>query len=223
MIPLKTTIPTRKIPFITIVLILVNIIVFLYEISLQSQVNNLLQVAAVIPARYFVQETVSLTYFWPLFSSMFLHGSWMHLISNIWFLWIFGCGIEDRMGHINFLIFYLLCGIIANIVHIFINANSLIPVIGASGAIAGVLGAYMFLFPSSRVTTLVPIFFFISIVRIPAFFFLGYWFFLQFLNGLATIGQTRHIGGIAWWVHIGGFISGILLLLAFVKRRRSYR
>ncbi len=223
MIPLKTTVPVRKFPSITIILILVNIIVFLYEVSIGNQINNLLQTAAVIPARYFSQQTVPSIYFYPLFSSMFLHGSWMHLISNIWFLWIFGGGIEDRMGHINFLIFYLLCGIIANIVHIFINSNSLIPVIGASGAIAGVLGAYMFLFPSSRVITLVPIFFFLSIVRIPAFFFLGYWFFLQFLNGLATIGQTRHIGGIAWWVHIGGFISGIVLLLAFVKRKNSYR
>ncbi|MFH1239187.1 MAG: rhomboid family intramembrane serine protease, partial [bacterium] len=191
-----------------------------YELALRSRLNDFLAATAVIPAHYLPFTTNSHTYY-PIFYAMFLHGGWFHLISNMWFLWIFGKPVEAKLGYFKFLLFYLLTGIMANIFHIVTNFHSTIPVIGASGAIAGVLGAYMFLFPYSRVITLIPLFLFFPIIAIPAFFFIGYWFILQFLNGLAAIGFSRYSGGIAWWTHIGGFISGILLL-SFFGKRRSY-
>jgi membrane associated rhomboid family serine protease len=223
MIPLKTTVPTRKFPLITLVLIIANIIVFIHEISLQKQLTNFFEATAVIPEHYSHFTTNHINAYYPLFYSMFLHGGWFHLISNMWFLWIFATAVEDKLGHFRFLIFYLVAGIMANIFHILFNFHSTVPVIGASGAIAGVLGAYIVLFPYSRVITLIPLFLFFPVVGIPAVFFIGYWFLLQFLNGLATMNISRYSGegGIAWWTHIGGFISGVFLLGILKKGRGS--
>jgi len=154
-----------------------------------------------------------------VFSSMFMHGGWIHLLSNMLFLWIFGDNIEDKLGHFKYLFFYMICGIAATFFHIFTNFNSRIPSIGASGAIAGVMGAYMFLFPKARIKTLVILFVFIQVIRIPAIVILGYWILIQVLSGFAEFG-TRSGSGIAWFAHIGGFITGLILIILMKKNRR---
>jgi hypothetical protein len=143
---------------------------------------------------------------------MFLHGGWLHLLGNMLFIWVFGGSVEDRMGHILYLMFYLICGVGAGIIHIVANWGSSIPSIGASGAISGVLGAYIVVFPRSRILTLVPLLFFFFTVRLPAILMLGYWFLIQFLSGISTLGRANQ-GGVAWWAHIGGFLLGIFLAL----------
>jgi membrane associated rhomboid family serine protease len=149
----------------------------------------------------------------PFFTSMFLHGGWLHLIGNMWYLWIFGDNIEDRLGHFTYLIFYMLCGLGAGIVHTILNYNVTVPSIGASGAIAGVLGAYVVSYPNARVSTLVPIFIFIQIIEIPAVIVLGFWFVLQFFYGAASLASaTANTGGVAWWAHVGGFLIGMILV-----------
>jgi len=157
-------------------------------------------------------------------TSIFLHGGWLHLLGNMLYLYIFGDNVEDRLGHFRYLLFYLLCGVFASIVQVLSAPDAWVPMVGASGAIAGVMGAYFCLFPYSRVVTLVFIFFFIEFIEIPAFFFLLFWFVLQFLNGTLSFSSQSGAagGGVAWWAHIGGFVAGILLLLVF-KRRRQYR
>jgi membrane associated rhomboid family serine protease len=160
--------------------------------------------------------------FLPIFTSMFLHGGWLHLIGNMIYLWIFGDNVEDMMGHIKYFIFYLLCGVSANYAHLYTNASSPMPTIGASGAIAGVMGAYFILFPRSKVWTLFPIFFFIQIIKIPAVAFLGFWFLMQFFMGFFSLGVSSVArGGVAWWAHIGGFACGALLVFIFKKRKRK--
>jgi hypothetical protein len=152
---------------------------------------------------------------------MFLHGGWLHLIGNMWYLWIFGDNVEDRLGHFPFFIFYLLSGIGAGIVHTILNANTFVPTIGASGAIAGVLGAYLVSYPFARVLTLVPIFVFIQVIEIPAMIVLGFWFVIQFFSGaaaLATAGPNS--GGVAWWAHVGGFVIGMVLIGLFPRKDR---
>ena len=160
----------------------------------------------------------------PFFTSMFLHGGWLHLIGNMWYLWIFGDNIEDRLGHFTYLLFYLLCGLGAGVVHTVLNANTTVPSIGASGAIAGVLGAYVVSYPFARVLTLIPIFIFLQVIEIPAVIVLGLWFVMQFLYGTASLALTGpNAGGVAWWAHVGGFIIGILLVGLFPRKdRRAY-
>jgi len=155
-----------------------------------------------------------------IFTAMFMHGGWLHLLSNMLYLWIFGDNIEDVLGHVKYLFFYVMCGIAATLVHGFININSQIPTLGASGAIAGVLGAYIFLFPKARIKTLVILFVFIQIVHIPAVIMLGYWFLLQVLSAYAEHG-SRSGGGIAWFAHIGGFVAGLVLIIMMKKSRRN--
>ena len=159
-------------------------------------------------------------------SAMFLHGGWGHLLGNMLYLYIFGNNVEDRLGRGRFLLFYLACGVVSFLAQIVFQSNSMVPNVGASGAIAGVLGAYFLLFPRARVLTLVPLFFFFPVVEIPAFFFLGFWFLIQFLSGAATLGRTSALtGGVAWWAHIGGFLAGMLLLNLLLPRdsaRRPY-
>ena len=159
-------------------------------------------------------------------SAMFLHGGWGHLLGNMLYLYIFGNNVEDRLGRGRFLLFYLACGVVSFLAQIVFQSNSMVPNVGASGAIAGVLGAYFLLFPRARVLTLVPLFFFFPLVEIPAFFFLGFWFLIQFLSGAATLGRTSALtGGVAWWAHIGGFLAGMLLLNLLLPRdsaRRPY-
>jgi len=150
---------------------------------------------------------------------MFLHGGWMHFISNMWSLWLFGDNVEDCMGHLRFLIFYLLCGLAAGFIHFMFNPTAQVPTIGASGAIAGVMGAYFVMFPTARVITLVPIFFLPYFIEIPAVFYLGIWFMMQLFSGMFSLVLPTGAGGIAWWAHVGGFLFGILVLPFFRRRR----
>lgn len=228
MIPLKDTIPSERRPIATVFLIVANVSVFFYEISLGGELPELVKFAGVVPARFFdsqfyTYEGLFRRYF-PIFTSLFLHGGWFHLLGNMLYLWIFADNIEGRLGHFKFLVFYLLCGLGASLAHIFANPTSSVPSIGASGAIAGILGAYFILYPKSRVITLVPIFFFFQIIELPAFIFLGIWFFMQFFNGVLVLGPgTAQAGGIAWWAHIGGFLSGIFFILLLKGKKYQRR
>src|SRR5437867_8155041 len=223
MIPFRDNIPSRSFPLITVSLITVNVFVFFYELSLGSRsFERFIMHYGVVPTTVLAwpQSHIPFTAVaLPFFTSMFLHGGWLHLIGNMWYLWIFGDNVEDRLGHFNFLIFYLLCGLGAGIVHTILNAGSTIPSLGASGAIAGVLGAYLVSYPFARVLTLVPIFFFIQIIEIPALIVLGFWFVMQFLYGAASLTSptAATAGGVAWWAHVGGFVIGILLLGVFPR------
>lgn len=228
MLPLYDTIRSRSFPFINIALIIVNVLVFFYEVSLGVNVDRFILYYSIVPARYsnpfIAAKFTLLEQSLPFITSMFLHGGWFHLIFNMWFLWIFGDNVEDRMGHFRYLIFYLICGVAAGVLHLVTNWHSDIPTLGASGAIAGVMGAYFLLFPFSRVIVLVPLLFFPFFFEIPAFFFLGFWFLVQFYGGYADLlGVTGEFANIAWWAHIGGFVSGMLLVPFFKKSKRAYR
>ncbi len=228
MFPIKDTIPTRKPPLITWLIIGINVIIFMFELSVPRDVlNKIFYIFGVVPARYSHPQWamwlgLRIDDWWPFVTSMFLHGGWMHLISNMWTLWIFGDNVEDRMGHLRFFVFYLLSGIIAGLVHFIFNYNSTIPTVGASGAIAGVLGAYMVLFPRANIITLVPIFFYPMFIAIPAVFYLFVWFFSQFLSGLIALASPSNVGGVAWWAHIGGFVFGLIVVKIFVRSKEKY-
>ena len=224
MIPLRDANPSRRLALVTILLILVNSVIFFYELTLgPAQLERLVFSFGVVPARLTGLAGPTLP---PgggletLLTSMFLHGDWLHLIGNMWFLWIFGDNVEDYLGHLRFLLFYLLCGLAAAFVHIAFNLHSTIPTLGASGAIAGVLGAYFLLFPRAKVLTLVPVFF-VFLLEIPAYIILIYWFLLQFLSGYQMQAiETATQGGVAWWAHVGGFVTGIGLALLLRPLRR---
>jgi len=225
MIPLRDTIRSRDVPMVNWLIIIINVVVFLFEASLgPRQLDAFIRLAGAVPRNFFVN--LGLDQAVSLFTSMFLHGGWAHLISNVWALYIFGDNVEDRMGHLRYLVFYLLTGVIAELTHIFLSPTSTVPMIGASGAISGVLGAYLVLFPTSRVITLVPLFFVPWFVEIPALFYLGFWFVSQLFNGLfslAMAGPVGTYGGVAWWAHVGGFAAGLLLVGVFARRvRRAY-
>jgi len=222
MIPIKDENPTSTYPYVTVGLIVINVLVFIYELSLGPYLQIFLNKYGAIPL--FVTKMMAPPNYPPpyitIFSSMFLHGGFFHLGGNMLYLWIFGNNVEDSMGHFRFIIFYLLCGIIAVYVFSFLNPRSLVPMIGASGAISGVLGAYLILFPHARVLTLIPFGFYLQLVKVPAVFILGFWIVIQILNGLFTGGMG---GGVAWFAHIGGFIAGMGLIKIFVKRRPHWR
>ena len=209
-IPLKDLNPHQRFPIVNVLLICANIAVFLYEISLPPHLSKAFLMAnATIPARVpaFLAGNIDLVgAFLPLVTSLFLHSGIAHIAGNMLFLWIFGDNVEDFFGHIPYLFFYLVCGIGSGLLHVLFNFNSSLPALGASGAISGVMGAYLVLYPSSRILTLV----FIFLVPIPAFFILVYWFFLQFIAGVTSIGDVTH-GGVAWWAHVGGFLLGMSL------------
>lgn len=210
MIPLKDTIPARRFPIVNIVLIAANVLVFLVELAMgPERLNQFIEVCGLVPAR--VWEGEGLGRWWPLFTSMFLHAGWWHLISNMLTLYIFGDNVEDHLGRLRYLLFYLCSGLAASAAHLVAYRSSPVPTVGASGAIAGVLGAYLLLFPRARVVTLVPIFFFIRLVQIPAFVYLGFWFVSQLFNGLFALAamDVMQTGGVAWWAHIGGFVFGL--------------
>ncbi len=215
MIPLRDVIPSRTTPFVTMVLIAVNVVVFLYELSLGSDgVERMIQDWGVVPARL-----SALT----LLTSMFLHGGILHAAGNMLYLWIFGDNVEDRMGHGRFLTFYLLCGLAAALAESYVSPDSTVPMVGASGAIAGVMGAYFVLYPRSRIVTLLPLFIFIQVVEIPAVFFLGVWFLMQFLSGVGSIAASAEStgGGVAFWAHAGGFIAGLVGVWVFKRPERQ--
>ena len=219
MIPLYDTIRPRQFPFINWLLILINAAVFWYELQLgESALQDFIFTWGLVPAELVSNPPEE----WQtIFTSMFLHGGWFHVISNMWVLYIFGDNIEDRVGSIRYLIFYLLCGIAAAALQIFVMQGSSVPMIGASGAIAGVLGAYLISFPRSRIASLVPILFIFTIMEVPAFLFLIFWFVSQLYSGLFAM-QGGGASGIAWWAHIGGFVFG-LIAVSFFRRRTVYR
>ena len=225
MIPFRDNIPSRSFPAITVSIIIANVCVFFYELSLGSRsFERFITHYGVVPTTVLawphshVPFTVVAL---PFFTSIFLHGGWLHLIGNMWYLWIFGDNIEDRLGHFTYLIFYLLCGLGAGIVHTLLNSQTTVPSVGASGAIAGVLGAYMVSYPFARVLTLVPIFIFLQVIEIPAVLLLVFWFLMQFLYGAASLASTSaNAGGVAWWAHVGGFTIGIILVGLFPRKDR---
>jgi membrane associated rhomboid family serine protease len=215
MIPIRDTIPSSRVPVVTCALIAVNGIAFLYQVSLGPGLVPFVEKYAVVPARFAGGAGFSTRELLTPVTAMFLHGGWMHMLGNMLYLHIFGDNVEDTLGHGGFLLFYLACGLVSFAVQILFRPDSAVPNLGASGAIAGVLGAYFLLFPRSRVLTLLPFF---VLVEIPAVIFLGFWFLLQFLSGAATLGHASAAGGVAWWAHVGGFVAGMLFLKAFAGK-----
>jgi membrane associated rhomboid family serine protease len=226
MIPIRVDTPRYSTPFVTYFIIALNTVVFLFELSVGWQshraLNGLTYEFGVVPHRFELVLSGSSRVSLPeqsltILTSMFLHASWLHIIGNMWFLWLFGDKIEDRLGHFLYLAFYLGCGFAAAITHILSNVASRGSTIGASGAIAGVMGAYFVLYPRARVLTIVPLIVFFTFWWLPAWIVLGYWFLIQFLSGTAIVaGQTG--GGIAFWAHVGGFVAGILLIKLLPER-----
>ncbi len=231
MIPLRDMTPRRSVPLVTVLLIAVNVIVFLYQVSLPpDQAEAFVRIYGLVPARiqlalagqhYGLAEVLI-----PLFTCMFLHGGWLHIIGNMWFLWIFGGNVEDRLGSLGYLVFYLVCGISSGLIQTIFSWGSHLPSIGASGAISGVLGAYIVFFPSSRILTLIPLFIIWFTWQIPALVFIGLWFLMQFMSGISALNDSRAaaLGGVAWWAHVGGFLTGMLLarVIKPVQRRAIY-
>jgi membrane associated rhomboid family serine protease len=217
MFPLYDTVRSRKFPVVNWTLIILNALAFYYEWQLgEAQLNRFIHTWGLVPSQLIADPADT----WiTIFSSMFLHGGWFHLLSNMWILIIFGDNIEERFGSASYLIFYLLSGVAAALLDVYISAGSSTPTIGASGAIAGVLGAYLIQFPKARVASLVPIIFIFTIIEIPAVIFLGFWFVLQLFSGWQILQGADVSGGIAWWAHIGGFVFGMLTSFLFVRRR----
>jgi membrane associated rhomboid family serine protease len=213
-IPLRDIIPSRTTPIVTVCLIALYIVVFLYELTLGRAVDALTLYYGLVPAAF---SWVN------VFTSMFLHGSFMHIGGNMLYLWIFGDNVEDRMGHGRFLVFYLLCGTAAALAQTITTPESIVPMVGASGAIAGVMGAYFVLYPRSRIVTLIPLFFFFQVIEVPAIAFLGIWFAMQFISGVGAIGSTigGSGGGIAFWAHVAGFVAGITGVALFRRPERQ--
>jgi rhomboid family protein len=230
MFPLRDNAPRDTFPLVTLLLICVNSLIFVYQFSLYMSsppaAEAFVETYGAIPLRaaealaghYPLLEGVG-----PLFTSIFLHGGWFHLLGNMWFLWIFGDNIEDQLGHFPYLVFYLVCGLCASLAHFAANPESTLPSLGASGAIAGVMGAYMVRFPTARIVTLIWILFFVTTIEVPAVLMLFYWFALQFLSGAGSFGETSASGGVAWWAHIGGFVAGASLIWLWPRRRRYRR
>jgi membrane associated rhomboid family serine protease len=231
MIPLKDMTPRRSVPVVTLVLIVVNVVIFLYQVSLPpDQAASFVRIYGLVPAK--IQLALAGKHYSladaliPLLTCMFLHGGWLHIIGNMWFLWIFGANVEDRLGAIGYLFFYLVGGIASGMMQVIFSWGSHLPSIGASGAISGILGAYIVFFPSSRILTLVPLFVIWFTWQIPALVFIGLWFVMQFLSGVSSLSDPRaaSLGGVAWWAHIGGFLTGMLLarIIKAVGRRPVY-
>lgn len=209
MIPLSDNNPRRRAPVVTLVIIFVNVLVWLYEVLLPAPaLNQFLASLALIPLR--ITQAPDAGAIFSLFSSMFMHAGWLHIIGNMLYLWIFGDNVEDRLGHVLFLLFYLAGGVLAALAQVAFAPGSQVPILGASGAIAAVLGAYLVLFPHQRVRNLIIFFGFIRTVELPAILVLGLWFALQILSGITAIATTAS-GGTAWFAHIGGFIFGLLV------------
>ncbi|MDH5719939.1 MAG: rhomboid family intramembrane serine protease [Spirochaetia bacterium] len=221
MIPIRDIIPAEKTPFVTWFIILLNAAVFIFELTLlPSERAALFNAFGLVPAKIAAEKPYETGVFGYLsfFTNMFLHGGWSHFIMNMWALWIFADNVEDMMGHFRFFLFYILSGFLASLAHFVIYMNSNIPAIGASGALAGVMAAYMRLFPSSRIITLVPIFFYPLIFEVPAVLYIGLWFIMQLISGTAILASQPGKPGIAFWAHIGGFIAGFITHRFFLIR-----
>jgi rhomboid family protein len=225
MLPIKDDAPRSTTPYITYFLIALNLVIFLFEMTLRPrELNSFMFQFALIPqhtSAWIRGALPASLAFFPLLTSMFLHAGWLHVIFNMWGLAIFGDNVEDRLGHFKYLIFYLLCGLGAGVTHLIFNFGSRLPTVGASGAIAGVMGAYFLLFPGARVLT----WWFFFVFWLPAWLVLGYWFAVQFLSGAATVFSTapsEAAGGVAFWAHVGGFVTGIVLIKIMAPRRNVY-
>lgn len=230
MIPIRDTIQARRFPVVNITLIILNVLIFWFQSLMGPRaLDRFVYMFGLVPAQFFALDGVAA---WaPVFTSMFLHGGWAHLISNMLALYIFGDNVEDRLGHGRYLLFYLVGGVLAGLVHAWANPLSTVPTVGASGAIAAVLGAYLVLYPGAKVITLIPVplFLLFPLIEIPAVFYLGFWFLSQLFNGAFALAvNTFQSGGVAWWAHIGGFVAGALLVYLFAPwrppppRRRHY-
>ncbi|MBI2884954.1 MAG: rhomboid family intramembrane serine protease [Candidatus Omnitrophica bacterium] len=223
MIPIRDTIPSQRAPWVMLALVHLNVLVFFWELWQGPAAEAWLYRFGVVPSLWVWERPADMLELpqrlWTLVTSQFFHGGLLHLGSNMLYLWIFGDNVEDRLGHGRFLALYLGCGIVAALTQLFMHPDSSVPMIGASGAIAGVLGAYFLLFPFAKIVTLVPIFLVLQTVEIPAFVFLGFWFVLQWIQGLPALGEAAQTGGVAWWAHVGGFVSG-LVLVGWLRRRR---
>lgn len=221
MIPLRDTNPSRTFPAVNYILILLNVSAFLYELSLGESLDRFLYAFGVVPELItadFVMGEFGIGTITPIFTSIFLHGGWMHLVGNMLFLFIFGDNMEDTLGHFRYILFYLIAGMSAAFLQVIIFPESSLPMIGASGAIAGVLGGYVIQFPRAKIVTLIPIFVFFQVVELPAFLFLGIWLLMQLFSGFFSLGIGADAGGVAWWAHIGGFAAGMVMLLLLKKR-----
>ncbi len=224
MIPIRDTIPSRTVAWVTRSLILANIAAFVWELKRGPALEAFIYRFGMVPAHWVLTSPNDLLD-WPglfltLVTSQFLHGGLFHLGSNMLYLWIFGDNVEDRLGHSRFLSLYLGSGVLAAVTQLLMSPHSSLPMIGASGAIAGVLGAYLLLFPTAKIVTVIPMIFFFETVELPAFLFLGVWFLLQWFQGVTTIGQVSDVGGVAFWAHIGGFVGGMIGLSVLRTRRR---
>ena len=226
MIPLRDSVPSHSTPVVTLGIIAVNVAAFLYEISLDSfSLNHFLLDYGVIPHNFWASGLPAFFTDGPrLLTSMFLHGGWLHLIGNMWFLWIYGDNVEDILGRYKYLLFYLGCGVAAALAQVVASPGSRVPTIGASGAIAGVMGAYLIKFPHSRISTLIWIFFFVTIIEVPATLILLYWLFIQVVSSVYEVGfSAAQTGGTAWFAHVGGFLAGMGLILVLGTRDRYRR
>jgi membrane associated rhomboid family serine protease len=216
MIPIRDAVRSTHFPIVNVLIIAANVVVFAWQLMQGPRLQEAFFFYGIVPVRYSSPEVAAhfngLEQILPFFTSMFLHGGFLHILGNMWFLYIFGDNIEDTIGHIRYFLFYVFCGLTAGLVHLYTNWGSQVPTIGASGAIAGVMGAYLLLFPRAKILTLIPIFFFFQFFELPAFIFLGYWFFIQLISAGMTKGG---VGGIAFWAHIGGFIAGLVLVKVF--------
>jgi membrane associated rhomboid family serine protease len=227
MFPIQDSVPSRSVPVVTRALILINVLVFFFELMLpRESLEQFVYLFGLVPARFSHPDWAAAIGFpvdnyWPILTHQFLHGGWFHIIANMWTLWIFGDNVEDRMGPLRFAIFYLICGSIAGVTQMLTNPDSVVPSVGASGAIAGVLGAYLLFFPTARLVVMIPILFFPFFFEVPAVLYLGLWFFIQLFSGTAALAGPEQVGGIAWWAHIGGFVSGMLLCGLFARRQRA--
>jgi len=217
MIPIRDEIPTRRVPVVNYLLIAVNILVFIMMWMAGSSQESLVYQFAMIPSNF--ADGVGLGDVFDIFTSMFMHAGIVHIAGNMLYLWIFGDNIEDRLGHVQYLIFYLVGGVVAALAHFITNSGSQIPTVGASGAIAAVLGAYLVLYPRSRIVTFIPLGFFMRLTMVPAIIVLGMWFILQLFSGVMTIGASD-VGGVAFWAHIGGFVAGVVMALLFIPKRK---
>jgi membrane associated rhomboid family serine protease len=224
--------PRRAFPIVTFTLIAINVVVFIFELSLGNSVDALFRSAGVVPQEFAVGQDLPPpaplnAHYTTLITSMFLHGGFLHIGSNMLFLWIFGDNVEDRLGHGRYLLFYLICGLGASAAHIYFNWGSRIPSVGASGAIAGVLAGYLLLFPSASIRTLLFLGPFITVTRVPAIIMIGFWFVTQLLAGVASLGRVEQTSGVAFWAHVGGFVIGLPLVLLLRGQQRqpsfSYR
>jgi membrane associated rhomboid family serine protease len=227
MLPIEIAVPTRYPAVATYTLIALNSVVFLFQISLSpSELELFLHQFALIPARYFAAPagmTQGLLDYLPFLTNMFLHGGWLHLILNMWTLYLFGPAVEDRLGSGRYLVFYVICGLVASFAHAIFNPTSTVPALGASGAISGVLGSFILMFPFARLVIVIPILFFPFFFQVPAIVFAGFWFFTQITAGVAELFMPSQGGGIAWWAHTGGFVAGLALTPVLHRSRERYR